>query len=41
MTRRDRRFFSDEFILEAAMLVVDLGHSVNEACQAFDVGGQS
>ena len=38
MKRRDRRFFSDEFKLEAAKLVVEQGYSVNEVCQAFDVG---
>lgn len=38
MKRRDRRFFSDEFKLEAAKLIVDQGYSVKEACQAFDVG---
>ena len=38
MKRRDRRFFSDEFKLEAAKLVVDQGYSIVEACQAFDVG---
>ena len=38
MKRRNRRFFSDEFKLEAAKLVVNQGYSVKEACQAFDVG---
>jgi transposase len=38
MNKRIRRTFSPEFRLEAALLVVEQGYSVNEAANAMGVG---
>ena len=33
-----RRYFSPEFKADSASLVVDQGYTIQEACQAVDVG---
>jgi len=37
MTKNTRRTFSPEFRLESALLVVDQGYTVREACEAMNV----
>ena len=38
MTKKQRRSFSPEFKLEAALLVLDQGYSIPEASRSLDVG---